>query len=300
MGTWVIVRRLWLYANWPNHPLVRRELQQESPWTQRMAQARRLYRYAVWTGVGILVVATVLEAFEHSQVSFLTAMLMIALPLTGLAFLSGIVVLAVGWTVLLTMAGCTIIVRERVARTWETLLTTPIPRAELLLAKLAVGLMRQQSFLTAAVLCQFVPLVVLIGQVAHQYEHKPGGLEALIIVALTIALFTFDRLQQIALNGLLGLTASLIADGWTLAVAGAAAFGAISWLAHIVITFGLTLAIAGENGIDVGQTLVIGIPSLITAPGSPPLGVALVFGLVIVQELIVRRLFAWLIRHLGG
>ncbi len=300
MGTWLIVRRLWMYANWSNHLLVRRELQQESPWLQPMARARQVYRYIVWVSLGILIVATVLEAFEHSQVSFLTTMLMIALPVAGLAFLSGIIVLAVGWTIVLTLAGSTIIVRERVARTWDMLLTTPIPRAELLLAKLAVGMMRQQSFLTAAVLCQFVPLIILIGQVGHQYERKANGVEGLVIVLLAIGLFVFERLQQIALNGLLGLTASLIADSWALAVIGAAALGAVSWLAHVVLTFGLTVAIAGEGGFDIGQTLVIGVPSLILAPGSPPIGVALVFGLLIVQELIVRRLFTWLIGHIGG
>jgi hypothetical protein len=265
-----------------------------------MAEARRLYRYIVWTLLGIMLVATVLEAFAHSQVSFLTVMLMVTLPLMGLAFLSGIVVLAVGWPILLTMAGSTVIVRERVAHTWETLLTTPIPRAELLLARLAVGLMRQQSFLTAAILCQFVPLIILVGGLARQYEHGPGGLEVLVMVVLTIVLFITDRAQQIALNGLLGLTASLIADSWTLAVAGAAALGALAWLVHTALTFGLTLAIAGASALDAGQVFVIGLPSLIAAPGVPRLGVLLVFGLLVGQELVVRRLFAWLVRSMGG
>lgn len=300
LGTWLIVRRLWIYANWPNHPLVRRELERESPWVQRLAEARRLYRYIAWTLLGITLVTTLFEAFTHSQVSFLTVMLMVTLPLLGLAFLSGIIVLAVGWTILLTIAGSALIVRERIARTWDILLTTPVPRTELLLSRLSVGLMRQQSFLTAAILCQFVPLIILVGGLARQYQHGPGGLEVLAMVILTIALFIIDRAQQIALNGLLGLVASLVADSWAMAMVGAVALGAISWLAHAAIAFGLTLVIAGSSALDAAQVFVIGLPSLITAPGAPRLGVLLVAGLLVGQELVVRRLFAWLVQNMGG
>jgi len=79
------------------------------------------------------------------------------------------------------------------------------------------------------------------------------------------------------------------------AAVGAIALGAVLWLARTVITFGLTAAFIGEQAIDIGQIVVIGLPALAGATPHPWIGVLILCATLLAQEWIVRRLFAWML-----
>jgi len=289
VGTYQILLQLWKYANSPRHPLVRFELRRPPMWAGYMGPLRRAYGWTVRIAIGLLIVAVLMELVIHSRVSFMLGMLMLMLPLAGVGLLAMVGLSMIGWQIPLALAGSAMIVYERSARTWDILLTTPIPHSDILLAKLAVGLSRMQTFITLSTLLQAIPLLSLLGTV----NRAPNG-SFWLTLAISV-LFVIDRAQQFALAGLLGLLASLLADTWSVAAVGAIALGAVLWLARTVITFGLTAALIGEQAIDIGQIVVIGLPALAGATRYPWVGTLMLLATLIAQEWIVRRLFAWML-----
>ncbi len=269
------------------------------PWSLYALELRRLYQLFLRAAGVIFVVGALLEVFREARISFMMTMLTILLPIVGIVLLAALGMLLVIWPIPLTLGGVSVL-RERINHTWELLLITPIPHGELLLIKLASGLTRMQSFLTATIVLQAVPLIGLLGLLTERTTVDHSGLESLAWAIATIGLFCFDRMQQAAFAGLLGLAASLRAENWGVAVSGAAAIGGAVWLIRTMLVFGLTLGIAGDAGVDAGQVFVIGIPALIVAVPSPRIGLLMAAVLVLIQELAIRRLSVWLIRHASG
>lgn len=289
MSTLDILRRLWIYANSPRHPIVRFEVRRAPIWNVYTRPLRRFYRYAVRFALGVLGIATLMEVLFRSRISFMLLIVMLLVPMLGVVLLGGILLGMVGWQIPISLAGSAAIVNERASRTWDILLTIPMAHGDLLLAKLAVGLTRFQSFITAAVLLQVVPLISALGQASKTASGAP-----LLITLLLIGLFFIDRLQQFALAGLLGLVASLLAETWPIASTGAVALGAVLWLIHGAFVVALTVLL-NPQAFDVTQVFIIGLPSLIGVARSPWLGIGVLVGALLAQEWLVRRTFAWLL-----
>lgn len=297
MNTIGILTRLWKYANTPRFPLVRFEVRRQPAWEHYSSLLRRAFRYAIRIVIGIVIIATAIEVIFRSRVSFMLLMLMLLFPIVGVALLSAVLLGMVAWQVPIAMAGSAVIVHERAERTWDILLTTPVPHTDILLAKLAVGLTRLQTFITIAGLLQVVPLIALLGQI-NRASAELNGVSPLLLTLFVTILFVVDRLQQFVLTGLLGLAASLLADTWPLAIAGSVALGALLWLLHTAVAFSLAVAVSSVQSLDVNQVLVIGIPVVAAASRSPVLGTFILSIVLILQEGAVRFVLAWLLRRM--
>ena len=296
VGTFAILSQLWRYANTPRHPLVRFEIRHQSIWVGYAIMARRIYGWTVRIGLLIIVVGTAMEVFFQARISFMLTLFMIMLPLTGLALLGGLGLALILWQIPLSLAGSGMIVHERTAHTWDILLVTPLPRTDILLSKLSVGLSRLQTFITLATLLQSVPLIVLLGQVSNQGK----GAGALLLISVMSLLFIVDRAQQFTLSSLLGLTASVLADSWPVAIVGSVALGTVLWMLRTGVVFGMALSLGGVQMLDVGQVLIIGLPMVVIASPLPWVGFVIFAVTLIIQERAVRTLFAWLVRRALG
>ncbi len=285
-----------MYANSPRHPLVRFEARRVPVWTDYVVLLRRIYGWVVRIGLVILVIAVLVEVLLHARISILLVMLMFLLPITGVVLMAGVGLGMVGWSIPMALAGSAMIVHERAAHTWEILLTTPIPRQDILLSKLAVGLTRLQSFITVAVLLQGVPLISVLGLITRRTNLE--GIESLVLTGGVLFGFVVDRAQQFVLAGLIGLAASLVSDTWAVAVVGAIALGAVFWLAHSAFTFALAAMLGSLQILDVGQLIVIGLPALATSAQSAYFGVAAILLVLVAQEWLIRRLLVWMLHHI--
>ncbi len=300
MGTLAIIKRMLLYSNWPRHPLVRHEVEATNPWTDLAHILLRVYQWVIRGALLIMLVAIVLELVHHTSVSVFMTLLMVFMPLGGLFFLAAGSTLMVIWTIPLALNGSIALLRERTARTWDVLLMTSVPHSDLLLSKLAVGLNRQQPFLTMATLLQVVPLIGLLGAVSrHMTTLYLVGCTPVAILGLTVVLFAIDRLQQLVFVSLLGLVVGLVAENWAIGIAGAAALGALFWVIHSVIAFMTVYLVAGDWFFDPFQAVIVGFPALSFSTHLPGLGLALLAGIILLQELSVRVLFRWLLRHVS-
>jgi ABC-type transport system involved in multi-copper enzyme maturation permease subunit len=190
-----------------------------------------------------------------------------------------------------------VIVQERAARTWDLLLTTPIPRTDLLLAKFWVGLSRQTSFLSLITFMQIFPLLAILGQVSSQLGNV-HGIAPLILYGFTALVFVVARLQEFLLAGMIGLYASLVAESWGLASIGSVAIALVVYLIRIFITYILVIGIAGGKVIDLSGVLFAGLPFLITGGKNLWAGYALCIIAVIVQEAVIRVVHTLLIREM--
>ncbi len=262
-----------------------------------MRPLRRLYRYTLRLGAGMLVIGTLIELISRSQVSLLLILFTLMLPAFGVVLLAVMLLGMAAWQVPIALAGSAVIVHERAESTWDILLTTPIPHTSILLSKLAVGLTRLQSFITLAALLQIIPLIGLLGQI-NRPAAELSGFSPLVLTLIVTALFVIDRLQQFVLAGLLGLAASLLADTWPLAVAGSVALGGILWMLRSAVALALAAAVNNIQWLDVNQVAVIGVPIVAAAARYPVAGMLLLALLLLVQEGVVRALLAWLLRRM--
>jgi hypothetical protein len=298
MGTLTIVRQLLLYANWPRHPLVRRESEMITPWAGIAAWLLQAYRWIVRGGLAIVLLAIGLELVHQSSLSVFMTLMLIFMPIGGFGLLAVITMLLISWPIPLVFSGSIGVLRERTAHTWELLLLTPLPRSELLLSKLAVGLSRQQPFLTVVTLLQVIPWIVLLGAVSRYMTTQVMiGCAPLAILVLTTLLFVIDRVQQLIFVSLIGLATGLLADNWAIGLIGAAALGAVFWLIHSAAAFLLVYIMAGARYFDPAQAIFVGFPALASSPYIPGVGLGVLFGVIIIQECCVRGLFSWLEGH---
>lgn len=299
MNTFRILARLWYFTQTPRHPLIRYELRRVPRWEVYSRPFRRAYRRLIQVSVGFLIVAALMELGNVSRVSVLLFALTIFIPLFGLILASAALIGMILWSIPVALAGSAVIVQERVAQTWPLLLVTPMPRTDLLLAKLAVGIARQQTFITIAMVLQTVPLLIEVSLLNNLIRGQSGALPALTLAFVT-ALFVIERLQTLVLAGLMGLGASLVAETWSWATIGAVALGLLTWIVRMLITYGLCVAVAGGKVVDAIAVVMVGLPYSAVAGRTVALGVVTLSGALVVQEVIVRLVLRGLVRRLPG
>src|SRR5262245_8895840 len=129
MGTLDIIRSLLVYIQGESNPIYRAE-KHESTSLPRF----NLERLRSWVFLPLLLVVPLLMLVEQLSGVRLSAY-RDGLLLVGLALVGGL--LSVGWTAPLARLAGQGISRERTAQTWNTLLVTPYPTEEILLAKAA-------------------------------------------------------------------------------------------------------------------------------------------------------------------
>jgi len=300
MGTLTILKRLMLYANWPRHPLVHRELEFITPWAKLATWLLLINRWVVRAGLAIVLLAIALEVIHHDSISVLMSLFAIFMPLGGLSILAVLLMLLVTWPIPLALSGSISILRERTAHTWELLLLTSIPHSDILLSKLAVGLSRQQPFITVATVLQAIPLIGLLGAVSRymKTQYLVGSMP-LALLAITTLLFVIDRVQQFTLFSLLGLVAGLLSENWALGIVGAAALSAAFWLIRNGAAFIVVYLMAGEWYFDSMQAIFVGFPALAVSPYTPGIGLGILIVVIAIQECCVRGLFHWLVNHVS-
>jgi len=296
VGTRAILARLWYFANAPRHPLVRLELRL-SP--QRLAlppTLRRVYRRVIQIAFALALFGFIWDVLRLSRFSFLMMTFMLTLPLLGVLIAAGVAVWIVLWSVPVALAAGSSLVRERNGETWELLLMTPLPRQDLLLARLAVGLARQQSFLTLITLLQCLPLFHFLGQVNNALRIG-SGIVPLVMTLFSASLFIVERLQSFVICGLLGLVSALNADTWSLATAGAALLALLAAVARTLFTYLAALLLAQGRVPDFIPVLLVGLPMLAPDSRNIWVGIAVFCGALVAQELAIRALLRWLVYH---
>jgi hypothetical protein len=174
-----------------------------------------------------------------------------------------------------------------------------LSRLDLLLAKLIVGLSRQQRFIMLAIGLQFFPMLAIASQVGNLLRTAHGVIP-MILMGSTMVLFVIERMQLFVSACLLGLVASLTAGSWSLAMAGAVALGAIALFVRVMITYVVLIVLAGGKLIDPAQSLFFGLPAIAGGAREAWVGIVLLAALLVVQEFVIHLAIRWIVRRLGG
>ena len=285
MGTFAIIiklRRYWKYGTHPIYRLDGRRFNSKS-WYRRF-RSTRLGK----TGFPVLLVALLLLGIVWPQFLIVVEGLGVFLCIAGL----GIVLYL--WPVIMSVATSGVIVGEREQQTWDTLLTIPCEWSDLILVKLASFLGNRRP-----VAYTLIWTIMTLGLIALNQSCGPNAyctgysigdglvLVAKLVVLITLLVITGYQLYILAI--LSGVLASLVAGSRAAASAAAALIG-------------LGIVIVSNLGILLLQR---GIESILFIFSSPSVPDHLVAGsitvgvMMLVNEVIVRRIFSNLIQHLG-
>jgi len=230
------------------------------------------------------------------------------------ALLTLIVVLApslLAWSVPLALTLGPLIVRERERGTWEMLRITPLPTDALVLSKLrgAMWRLRLPVAVLRALWLLATPVIGALTLVA--VRDLSGGWRgawpfgalcgiSLALLALMIAIFWVDRMQQFTLMAAAALSTSATARSSRLAVPGANALALLAWLLDSLLGLAL-INILPQTHVVSFATQAAAVIALGPAAGylaALPLGAALgAAGItLLLRELAIRAVWQWTLR----
>lgn len=205
--------------------------------------------------------------------------------LNGLVLAVPLIVLAPSlllWALPLALALAPPVAREREARTWEVLRTTPLTTEEILLSKAqgALTSLRRalrpiwhaQLHILAALLVGAGATLLLSGgllatdKVGMLTRQNPLCLGAPLVVVATLAAYLLDRVQQFVLMAVAALAASTAASSVRAATSAAIGAVLVTWGAEVAVGAAWLLAQPSAEVRD----LALGL--LASALLGPPLG----------------------------
>jgi len=299
------IRRHW---NQPVHPVYKQALHARPPWdTARVRSAGGvLLRLAF--GVGLIALASiVVRVLTDSALGWSASALLVqtlCLSVGGAALLA-MMALTFLWPVAVAVLASSAIVEEREKRTWEALLTTPLPWPDILTAKLASTLRwlsrPTELLLWVQGICLLFTVIIVLAQ------SSKVTTSAWIMVLLCVAAgvqFTVARAQDYTTASLIGLGVSLVSESRQTASTLALILSLIIFIARVLIT-AVFINLAGLNPTPPPQGLII---LLATGPTSiialalaeqPLLAFALLAALPLLREAMIRRAYRWVIGNLG-
>ncbi len=275
------------------------ERQHTPRWEDYQKHFRLLQRRIWQVGLALLLIGVVMEVLNVSRVSFLMLSVTIFIPMVGIVIAGGAILFLLLWPVLVALSGGGAIAWEKDAQTWMLLLITPIARIDLLLAKLVVGLSRQQRFIVTAMGLQLFPMLAITSQIGTMLRQERGPIP-LLVMGLTILLFIYERMQVFVFSGLLGLLSSFIAGSWSLAMSGAVALGLLFVFVRTTFTYVIMVLLGGGKLIDTGPALFFGMTGIVTSGRTVWSGLAILIVLLALQEIFIELLSRWLVRRMGG
>ena len=210
-----------------------------------------------------------------------------------------ILLLGVMWPSLAAFLVSPLVLRQREQRSWDTVLSTPYPRRDILTGIVATSLAGFAGLLQFTLLVQIVMGVIAC---LHVLRLAGVGLEimACVLMPVIFTLFALERAQETALALLLGVVVSYLARSWPVAATGAVVAGLSLRLAQLWLVVMVALLLdAGQAGAAFADTLVVGSAALMfrfswAATILAPLG------FIALRELIFRGVLAWILWHMGG
>lgn len=315
IGTYRILRALWQHWITPNHPIYKAE-------SRRMIitpAMKIIWRYVYRIGrpaLGVGVVLFAIAAAEllcrggqrgplafSSTIFSLCSVVGIALILIALLLLTYL------WPLAVSVAASSTIAGERERQTWDSLLTLPIERTDLLLVKLAVAMRRLNSYseilLWVQVFLVMTVFVLIVGDFTQRAEtNKSSALIMFPMAFLTMIEFGIARLQDYVLSGLVGVAASLQAStrqsAGTIALMLAAGMVVIRGLLTGIVLLSVPLSPSiGLSPPFVAVLVATGPSSVMTIAWTPAIAAVALITMVVLREGAIRVLFGYLVHHMG-
>jgi hypothetical protein len=244
--------------------------------------------------VGLLFVPVPLATY---CLSALAVWPILALPSLGL------------WALPLGLTLAPVVVRERVAGTWNTLRLTPLDTETILLGKARAALLRIRPLLIVfrAVLVgvSLIAAMVslnLIEHITHTYPSLPPlnacGVGTLVML-LTAFVFLIDRAQQFVLMAIAALAVSASSASERLTLPGANAAALLVWMADVGAVFVVFSLHPGGAAVSMSESLpllvMLGPVAGYTGYLSPGFSVLFVIMTLLVRETAIRLLWRWTI-----
>jgi hypothetical protein len=212
------------------------------------------------------------------------------------------------WPLAVSVAASSAIAGEREHQTWDSLLTLPIERTELLLVKLAVALRRLNSYseilLWVQVFLVMTVFVLVVGEFTRLAEtNKFSALIMFPMAFLTMIEFGIARLQDYVLSGLVGLVASLRSStrqsAGTVAIMLAATMVLIRGLLTGFVLLSVPLSASMSAPPFVAVLVATGPSSVLTIAWPPAVAAVALITMIVLREVVIRVLFGYLVRHMG-
>lgn len=238
--------------------------------------------------------------------------------LNGLVLAAPLIMLAPSlllWAVPLALALAPPVAREREARTWEVLRTTPLSTEDILLSKAqgALTSLRRalrpvwhaQIHILAALLVGAGATLLLSGgllvtnEVGMLTRQNPLCLGAPLVVAAALAAYLLDRVQQFVLMAVAALVGSTAASSVRAATSAAIGAALIAWGAEVAVGAGWLLAQPAGEVRDLAVSLLavaaLGPPLGYLMELSPGMAALAIFSTFGVRALALRLLWRWAI-----
>jgi hypothetical protein len=297
MGTLGIIQALLFHIQGESNPVYIAEQRISAT----IAANSGLRRVSAWGGrlLFLLFLALPILSFIESQFrirfsSFRDLFVGLVLMLIG-GFLS------VTWTVPVAMLAGQGISRERTAQTWATLMVTPYPTEEILMAKAAAHIRRVWKAVISLVFISSLPGLFLIAifmliQIAQRPDYTFLGL---LFMGLGMIALVIEREQEIALAAVVGLVAAFISDSRRLTLLYGMIGGLLVRLVQTLIIIFLVLRLAPPNFVLMnfvaGSATMLATALELPQPTLWPLVwlIALIAG----REWLIRKMFAWVVQR---
>ncbi|MCC7446806.1 MAG: hypothetical protein IT324_05280 [Anaerolineae bacterium] len=308
MGTYAIMRMLWRQWSLQSHPIYRYETRHATvvpqivwPFVRRVWRPLSIISAVIVT----MAIAEFLCGGAHFQpLSLVTMASSLCFAAGGIAALSGILILIYVWPLPVAIIASGAIVDERERQTWDTLLTVPMERSDLLLVKLASILNRLNPYGEVFLWMQFFLLAIIFVLVVGLFATNPNvtSADAIIeipLLALTLAEFGIARVQDYVMSALIGLAASLVSSTRQAAISIAALLTLAMILARALVTAFMITRITPPSPPATLILIATGPSSVVTLALPPLLAIVALLTMLLVREGIIRLLFHWLTRHMG-
>jgi len=292
MSSWKLLSNLVVFWNAVENPIFLRATRHSPVWYDLYARIVNASGFVLVAGGMGCYLATV-------TVFYFSSLLVLLVPIMLV------------WTLLVGVALAPVVVGERERRTWETLLTTPLPVETIVLGRASGALwwLRDAIRLMIGLMGLGMIVIGLIGLILIAGSNAdPGTLPSwllcgatLLIPVLVAILFVADRAQYFVLMVVASLAASAAArsNRAALSAASTAAFGV--WLLDAgVAALALVLlpghAFVGAGGDTLALATLGPFVGYMSALSLPTLAffAALTFG---IREVLVRALWRWTLRR---
>jgi hypothetical protein len=291
MGTLDIIRSLLVYIQGESHPIYLAE-KHEGASLPRFD----LERLRSWVFLLLLLAIPLLMLVEQLSGVRLSAYRDVLL-LVGLALVGGL--LSVGWTAPLAMLAGQGISRECTARTWNTLLVTPYPTEEILLAKAAADVSPVWKLVVSLTFIASLPGLFIAAVFILLLTTRTGqsALLGVVYMGLGMVAIIVEREQEIALSVVLGIMTAFASDSRRVALLLGLIGGLLIRLVQALITILLALT---RTPLDPPNFVLLNVTAgsaTLVAVAPEFFSVLVIVGLIVIREMLIRALFAWSVRR---
>jgi hypothetical protein len=254
-------------------------------------------KWGVMIFIALLMVVPVV-AFTQSLVSSATSSVGYHDQILEFIMFTAGAILSLSWTIPIAALAGQGISHERVLQTWDTLRTTPYSTDVILLAKAAADIRFVWGNVVTTVLISIFMAFALIATTVMAISQS--FLMGIILIAITVIMVAIERVQEVALSVVLGISASLVSSSsgsYRLSFLLGLLGGVVMRLIQLMIVIGLATLFAPSLlpqfsflSTIVGTSVLVAI-----APGL--LSLSIIVCMIGLREILIQRLFGWAVQH---